>query len=269
MKGFRAGRGIVRAKFPLKNTMTASLSSRPISRIVIHDNFVVHPRWSSTTSFFEPIVCCALRLTIGCSLPHTAPGAHGRGFHGAHSPEVGWSWDVLDISGGRCGCRVHERVLTGEPGAPAQVLWPGTLPWTLHPASGRHPRTTPGVQRPRKFRYSGCRRSTPGMELCALCCAFDCVLELGGGSCWAALSPVPFQEWFLVHRNLVPVSVSTEGQGARPWVDTTALPPKVSWIQNVYLQKFIVRVEVSCGEIIDSVSGFYLCTHIEPKTWIW
>ena len=100
MKGFRAGRGIVRAKFPLKNTMTASLSSRPISRIVIHDNFVVHPRWSSTTSFFEPIVCCALRLTIGCSLPHTAPGAHGRGFHGAHSPEVGYIFKELGERGG-------------------------------------------------------------------------------------------------------------------------------------------------------------------------
>lgn len=66
------------------------------------------------------------------------------------------------------------------------------------------------------------------MELSALCCAFDSVLEVGGGTCWATVSPVPFQEWFLVPHNLAPVSVSTEGQGAWPWVDTTALPLKVS-----------------------------------------
>ena len=165
MKGFRAGRGIVWAKFPLKNTMTASLGSSPISRMVIRDGLSSiqggHPRHC----FWACHVCCARRLTVGCSSLIQLQGPTGRGsweVHGAHSPEVGWSWDVLDISGGRCGCRVHECVLTSEPGAPAQVLWPGALPWPLRPASGRHPRTTPGVQRPRKFRYSGCHRSTPG-----------------------------------------------------------------------------------------------------------
>lgn len=227
MKGFRAGRGIVWAKFPLKNTMTASPSSRPISRIVMHDRLLSiqggHPRHH----FFSLscVLCTAPdRRVLPPSYSSRCPRArafmvpiHLR----LDGHEMSWTFQVEGVAVGfmsvcsQVNLELLHKCFDLGPFhglcVPHQddILEP-PQEFSIHESSGT-------------VAVIGAR----GGGALWLCYAFDSVLELGDGSCWAVLSPAPFQECFLVHRNLVPISVSTEGQGAWPWVDTTALPPKV------------------------------------------
>lgn len=107
-------------------------------------------------------MCCALRLTVRLLPPsYSSRCPRARAFMvpihlRLDGHEMSWTFQVEGVAVG-----FLERVLTSEPGAPAQ----SALTWDPSMDSRPHqddiPRTTQEFSIP-QFRYSGCHRSTWG-----------------------------------------------------------------------------------------------------------
>lgn len=78
-----------------------------------------------------------------------------------------------DISGGRCSCWFHERVLKSEHAAPTWVLWVGALPWILRPTSWWYSGATTRPKLSRKSRYRGYWRNMSGIKSMLI---YNCIL---------------------------------------------------------------------------------------------